>query len=313
MAELETGLSTVSTRFVTSVEKQFAAEVGDVMAFTEYERTLAQHLFLKIDSALKDFEVKRLKSDPSKTPYSWDHINMRKLALDAVHRVNLGLDAGIPNHIHPVPYFNNKEKKYDVDLRIGYIGKDYCRREAAVDKPVNVIYELVYSTDEFRPIKKALGNDIESYKFEIINPFARGHIIGGFGYIMYEDPRKNLLVIVTEDDFKKSEKAAKGDTFWKDHPVQMRYKTLVHRTTDKLKLDPRKVNSRSYLFVEGQEKEERVQHEINGNANGVTIDIEAKVIEEPEQPQVPEFAPDPTPTTGAISPEDVAHISGPNF
>lgn len=295
MAEQSTSteLSTVSTRFVDTVQKQFTAEIGDALAFTEYERTLAQHLFLKADAALKEFEAKRLTQagGDKKAPFTWENINMRKLALDAVNRVNLGLDALIPNHIHPVPYFNGKEKKYDLDLRMGYIGKDFYRRDAATEKPVNVIYELVYSTDKFKPLKKSLGNDIESYEFEITNAFDRGTVVGGFGYIMYEDPRKNLLVTVTEADFKESEKKAKGDTFWREYPVQMRYKTLVHRTTEKLRLDPRKVNSKSYRFVEEQERENHVQREIAENANTEPIDIEATVINEPTTPPEPEVPP----------------------
>lgn len=271
-------LQTVSTRFVAEVEKQFSAEAGALAAFTDYEKTLAQHLFLKVDSSLKDFDARRLaQGKTNQAPYTWENVNMRKLALDAVHRVKLGLDALIPNHIHTVPYFNGKEKKYDIDLREGYVGKDYYRRAAAIDKPVNIIYELVYSNDTFKPIKKSLNNDIESYEFEITNPFDRGKIVGGFGYIMYEDPRKNMLVIVTEDDFKKSEKAAKGDTFWKNHPTEMRYKTLVHRTTDKLNIDPKKVNAASYAYVEQQEKEVRVQREIEEKANTEFIDVEYEV------------------------------------
>ncbi len=290
-----TQLQVVSERFVTEVQRQFVAEMGNVLAFTEYERTLAQHLFLKADAALKDFEAKRLTKNNANqiTPYVWENINMRKLSLDAVHRVNLGLDAAIPNHIHPVPYFNGKEKKYDLDLRIGYIGKDYYRRDAAVEKPVNVIYELVYSNDKFRPIKKSFNNEIESYEFEVTNPFDRGNIVGGFGYIMYEDPRKNLLVILTEADFQKSEAAAPGETFWKKHPTEMRYKTLVHRTTEKLRLDPRKVNSKSYAYVENQEKEEQAQREIDENANTTTIDVkpESVTIVEPEAEPEPQQSP----------------------
>src|SRR5690625_2245311 len=145
--------STQSERFLVEVENQFTAQAGAPMAFTEYEKTLAQHLFLKVDNVLKDLEGKR--KNKNQAPIVWKNVNMRKLALDAVHRVKLGLDALIPNHIHPIPYFNSSEGKYDLDLRVGYVGKSYYRMQAAVDRPVDITYELVYSNDKFKPIKKS--------------------------------------------------------------------------------------------------------------------------------------------------------------
>lgn len=276
----EVAVKTSSERFLNNIQKQFAAEAGSPVAFSDYEKALAQHLFLKLDSVLQDFEAKRIKDGKtSQTPYNWHNVNMRKLSLDAVHTVQLGLDALIANHIHPVPYFNGKENKYDLDLRVGYVGKAYYRMEAAVEKPKDIVIELVYSTDHFKPIKKSFSNQIESYEFEIQNPFDRGNIIGGFGYLVYEDTTKNKLILVSEADFEKSRKAAKGDTFWSKHPVEMRYKTLVHRVTEKLQIDPKKVNA-SYLYVENKDSEEEVKREINENANKEVIDID---YSEPEQ------------------------------
>lgn len=268
--------ATQSERFLKNVETQFAAEAGAPMAFSDYEKTLAQHLFLKVDNVLKDLETKRLAaSKPYGESYTWQNVNMRKLALDAVHRVQLGLDALVPNHIHPVPYFNKREGKYDLDLRVGYVGKAYYRQQVAVDVPVGIVYELVYSTDEFIPLKKSFSNEIESYEFNIKNAFDRGDIVGGFGYIIYDDPKKNTLIMVGEKDFEKSKKAAQSDAFWSKHPVEMRYKTLVHRVTDKLQVDPKKVNATAYAYVENQEEEAVVRREINENANKEILDVES--------------------------------------
>lgn len=267
-------VQTGSERFLNNIQKQFAAEAGSPVAFSDYEKALAQHLFLKLDSVLKDLDNKRITNGKTQqTPYTWENVDMRKLSLDAVHTVQLGLDALISNHIHPVPYYNSKNKKYDIDLRVGYVGKAYYRMETAVVKPKDTVIELVYSTDSFKPFKKSLGNDVESYEFEIKNPFDRGNIIGGFGYLVFDDPTKNKLILVSEADFEKSRQAAKGDTFWSKYPVEMRYKTLVHRVTEKLQVDPKKVNA-SYLYVESKDAEESIRQEINEHANKEIIDIE---------------------------------------
>jgi recombination protein RecT len=266
---------TVSERFTGMVIKELSSTTGSGVTLSEDQKRLAQHLFVKIDATLNALEVKRAQQDRNGTPIVWANVNMQKLALDAMHRIELGLDALIPNHIHPIPYLNKKTGKYDLDLRIGYSGKDYYRRGIALEKPTDIIYELVYSTDKFVAHKKSLNNDIESFEFEIVNPFDRGKIVGGFGYICYEDKTKNKLIIVTEKDFEKSQKAAKSNEFWGKHEVEMRFKTLVHRVTDKLTIDPRKVTA-SFATVEQQEYEAEVEAEIAREANQDIIDVKAE-------------------------------------
>ena len=39
------------------------------------------------------------------------------------------------------------------------------------------------------------SHPVASYEFEITNPFDRGDIVGGFGYLEYDDPTQNLSLI----------------------------------------------------------------------------------------------------------------------
>ena len=66
---------------------------------TEYDKTLAQHLFVRIDAAFAEMNARKSGND---IPVSWNNVNMRKLAIDAVHRVQLGIDALIPGHLYPI-------------------------------------------------------------------------------------------------------------------------------------------------------------------------------------------------------------------
>jgi recombination protein RecT len=264
--ELQKKQGTISERFTAKVVAEFKGSIGD-LELSPYKRKLAQHLFIKIDAQLKFLEAKR-GDNKGKQPIVWDNVNMEKLAIDAVHRVELGLDALIPNHISPIPYWNGKLKKYDLDLRVGYAGKDLYRRKMAVREPLDIIYELVYSTDEFMPLKRTSGNPVESYTFKITNPFSRGDVIGGFAYLKYEDSKSNQLVIVTKADFDKSMNAAQSKDFWSKHPEKMQFKTLIHRATDALSIDPEKVNA-SYLVVEQDDATDAmiVETEITEKAN----------------------------------------------
>jgi len=269
---------TQGEKFTSLVIREFGSTISDSLEMTPYQKHLAQHLFIKIDATLKDLEARR---SSERQPIVWNNINLNKLAIDAVHRIDLGLDALIANHIHPIPYWNSKEGKYDLDLRIGYAGKDLYRRRMAVNEPQDIIYELVYSADRFIPIKRTLKNSVESYEFEVTQPFDRGDIVGGFGYIVYADSHKNQLVIVTETDFQKSKAMAKTQDFWTKNPVEMRYKTLVLRVTEKLQVDPRKVNE-SYLAVEAADDEAaeiEIEDEISENANKDIIDVDPETGE----------------------------------
>lgn len=245
-------MARTSQRFMEKVQDAFNQELATSKEFTEYEKQLARHLFIRINKQLKTFESKR--SNKSKLPYKWNNIDLEQLAIDAVHRINLGLDALIPNHISPVPYFSKDKNKYTLNLQIGYKGKDYYRRKAAVEEPKDIRYELVYSNDTFKPIKKDKNNEVEFYVFKPAdNAFDRGDIIGGFGYIVFEDETKNKLVTVSEEEFQKSQNIAKSNDFWSKWPDRMRYKTLVHRTTEQLQIDPEKTNAKSFGYVEQEE------------------------------------------------------------
>lgn len=289
----------ISERFVGMVMQEFNAAFGNGAQLTPMQKKLAQHLYLRIDKALQDAEAKRIKMGDKKLSYTWQNINLTKLAMDAMHRINLGLDGLVENHISPIAYWNSTQKKYDLDLRVGYVGKDYYRRKMAVEEPVDIVYELVYDTDEFRPIKKNATNEVESFEFEIKNPWNRGKVVGGFGYIMYSDPKKNKLVIVTEKDFQRSEKSAKANEFWKNNREQMQYKTIVHRTTEKISVDPEKINE-SYMIVEQDDMEETILGQIEDGANKEPIDIQA----EPETEQEPTEQPQEETTQGQESPKE---------
>ena len=277
---------TAAQRFTAIVLREFNGLTGTDLGLNDFQKKLAQHLFVKVDIALKSFEAKRKGS--SVAPYTWANVNLDKLAVDAIYRIDLGLDALIPNHIHPVPYFNERAGKYDLDLRVGYAGKDYYHRKFAVDPPVTVVYELVYSTDKFKPIK--LSDGVSKYEFEITQPFDRGQVVGGFGYVIYDDLRKNQLIIVSEEDFERSRKLARSTEFWDNYPIEMRLKTLVHRVTDKIPLDPTKTN-KSYAAVE---KDDEI---IEGTFHELPA-ASADELPNFDTPVPPPGTLDPTATTG---------------
>jgi recombination protein RecT len=279
-------LPAMSVRFVNEVEKQFADEMGNKIQFSDHEKILAQHMFLKVDQALKEFEDRRLsKGQNNKTPYKWKNVNMRNLALEAVYKVSLGLDALMKNHVHPVPYFNGHNKKYDIDLQTGFKGLIYKAMKFAIDPPKDIVAELIHENDHFKPLKSNFERNIESYEFEIENPFDRGKVQGGFGYIMYGDPTKNKLVLVSNKEFDKAKKAAPTKAIWNEWPEKMKLKTVVRRTVDEIDLDPEKTNAKALIREETGHAENEARREIEENANTQVLDIEPEETEEGPAPQ----------------------------
>lgn len=238
---------THSERFSAMVMKQFVGEVGE-LNYTEEQKALAQHMFLKIDAAM----IEHNKRKPG-VEVSWNNVNLTKLVPDVVYRVQLGIDALIPGHLYPIFYWNEASKKYNADLRIGYVGEIYFKQRASLRPVRDIRVELVYSNDEFLIYKKGVSNKIEGYDLKIKDPFDRGDLLGGFGYVEYEDDKSNILVVLSKAEIEKYRGKSKSDDFWGPWYDQMAYKTIVHRTTAKIVIDPTKINIAAMAHVEAQD------------------------------------------------------------
>jgi len=172
---------------------------------------LVQSYYYCISKALKIAEDKRVQKNKNNSDHKWDNnipvvwnnINIPELAKSIVDCSKLGLDMTIPNHLTPIPYYNRNTQKYDVVLQRGYIGVQHVAEHYALHKPKSVTVELVFSNDYFLPLKKSKDYPIESYEFSIKNPFDRGELRGGFGYIEFDEPAQNKLIIMDMNDIMK--------------------------------------------------------------------------------------------------------------
>lgn len=304
----------MSERFMNKVLQEFSGSVGEFQ-ITDYQRQLIQGYFIGVDRALKTAESERIRKNENNRdhkydnniPVTWQNINMADLALDVVHYARLGLDTMQANFITPIPYLNKKVGRYDINLMLGYNGIKYIAEKYALDPPKNVTIELVYETDTFRPYKKGRGNDTESYDFEITNPFDRGKIVGGFGYIEYGDPRKNELVIMSMRDIEKRKPEYASANFWGGKTVEwqkgqkvevekegwldeMCRKTLIREvySPKHILLDPRKVDE-NYQYMRQREAQLQATQDdmreiINVTANTVPIEEAAAQIAAPASP-----------------------------
>lgn len=295
---------TASERFTGMVINEFQGNVGQ-LNLNEYQKQLIRNYFIGIDNALKIAEERRSYSkkkanDPAIT---WQNVNMNKLAVDVVQNAKLGLDMAVTNHLSVVPYLNGKTNKYDLNLMPGYEGLRYVAIKYAIYPIIDIRVELVHKNDSFKMITK---NNVDGYEFDITNPFDRGEVTGGFGYIRYQDETRNKLVTMSKAELLKRKPSTAAAEFWggeKDKwengkkvgtetiegwQEEMLYKTMVRATCKKVPLDPKKINE-SYIYVmESAEnyyvenQEDKVNQEIEENANKELIDIKSEETMESE-------------------------------
>ena len=290
--QLQERKPTASERFTNMVVNEFQGNIGQ-LNLNEYQKQLIRNYFIGIDNALKIAETSRSysKKKANDPPIIWENVNMNKLAVDVVQNAKLGLDMAVTNHLHVVPYKNSKTNKYDLTLMPGYEGLKYIAANFALYKVADIKVELVYENDIFQPTYK---NNIEGYEFKITNPFSRGNVIGGFGYIRYENEVHNKLVIMSIDELLKRKPSTASAEFWggeKDvwengkiagkekiegWTNEMLYKTMVRATCKKVTVDPKKVND-SYIYV--MESTENYYIENQENKVQEEVDVETGEIE----------------------------------
>lgn len=318
LQQKKTVAMTQGERFAKMVCDNYGNNTSGIAQVTEFQKNLIAGYFIKIDRTLKAAEEERLRKNEKNTnhqydnnlPVTWENTNLLDLALDCVHYARLGLDMLEDNQLFPIPYKNNKTNKYDMTMMEGYNGKRLIALKYAVDTPKSVVAELVYSKDTFRPIKKGFNSKIDTYTFEIADPFDRGEVKGGFAYIAYDDESKNKLIMMSLNDILKRKPSRASANFWGDDNRnggwfdEMCLKTILREVygSKNMPLDAQKVDE-NYQYLKSREMEYarmEVQDEIDCNANRIVIgggatEIDTSTGEITETLEAPVKAPDKAP------------------
>lgn len=205
-----------SERFTQAVVKEFEGSVGK-MDLTPYQQKLINNYFIKLDQSLALAETKRMKTPEDKREslsYTWENININALAMQVVPLASVGLDPLQPNHVNLIPYKNGHTNKFDIKPIIGYRGTALKAIKYGLDSLEDVIVEVVYSNDIYKEIKKDANNKQDSYIFEVVSPFDRGEIIGGFYYHKYANSKSNLIKSFNLKQIEKRKQKYASAEFW---------------------------------------------------------------------------------------------------
>jgi recombination protein RecT len=321
-------------RFTNMVMKQYGS-LGTPYVFTQREKQLIRNYFICIDQMLQRTEAERLRKNNSNSDhkydnnlaYSWKTIDLPQLAQDLAHYARVGLDMMEDNSLFPIPYKSTKGNMYTITLMEGYNGIRLQAEKYALDPFKAVTVEVIFENDVFKPIKKDARNPVEGYEFDIPQPFNRGLPVGVFGYIEFDDPAKNKLVVFSKEDVMKRKPKYASPEFWggektvyeKGKPVrtqlegwlpEMYEKTMKREIygSKRIPRDPAKIDD-AYNYIRQREQQYVdiiTDAEVSelGNAAPVALP-EAPVIEVPDNPPAPPQEPPVTDKPAEPDDEDV--------
>ena len=277
MAEKETKLTPVK-QFSNMLAPAFETHFG--IAPTDNEISLMASYFYGIEKTI-------INSDGY---YKMAEVDTAQLRRDLIHYARLGYDCNVNDMLSFMPRKDGKTglvKMLPIEGKAGLIYKadKFCDEE---NKPIDYKVELVYSTDEFTMLKSDFENEGDSYTFKITNPFNRGDLVGGFGYLIYKDKSKNKLLEMSISEIMRYKPDKASDKFWGKWKEKMCIKTITKQLFKLVKLNPDKMSmySESLNVIENSDMDMLamdVQDEIVENANnGDIIDIDIEDISDIE-------------------------------
>lgn len=250
-------------------------DTGNGLEVTPKELDILKGYFLSIDLALQS----------SKDGLTWGMVNMKTLAPRLKHYARIGLDMQLPNHLFAIPFKSGNSKFVTMNLIPGYEGRKYMAKKFAINPFKDIIVHLVGKNDTFKPIYRDSTHSHDDYIFEE-NPFNKGEIIGGFAYVLYDDPEMNRLTVMSLEEIKKHKPARASAQFWEgDWREKMYVKTLLIEATKKIELDAEKI--REYKEDIAQLEADELNNVANENSievnekmsSGEVIDIDFEEIE----------------------------------
>lgn len=263
----------ISERFTQRVLSEIAGNNAQNFKVTEEQRRLVQGYYMGCDNALRNAGQK------------WENVNIdAALAGNIVKYMRVGIDMSIENSLWVIPRQNRG--KVDLTFQLGYEGRKQVAKRYSLSPIEDIRDELIYSTDKFKIIKRDAKHPVESYEFEVTNPFNRGTLIGGFVYVEFQDSRKNFVFTMSKAEIDKRKSKAQTTKVWDDWYDAMARKTIIHAACRRITIDPKLIDQdyKAILREETAASEANANAEIEANANnGEVIDV---------MPDVPYIPPD---------------------
>lgn len=262
-------------RFTNAVIKSYGDVAKDV-PISSKQMKLISNYYIKICDTIVGQQGSKIQN--------WNQVRLPELATTLAHMAKLNLDMSL-GHLSFMPFEYKNTNTFNLSPVISSSGYEYIAKTYGIEPHKQATIELVYDKDNFTITKKDSFHPCDSYTFEITNPFNRGEIIGGFGYLEFEDTSKNFILAMSVEDILKYKPKFAKDLFWSgENRKKMYEKTIAKQLFKRIKLDPDKVNSIQDSFDKIETEElnytaMEAKNEIDENmCSGEVVDIDFKEI-----------------------------------
>lgn len=272
--ENKTELS-IAQRFTNAVVKAYG-DVARGIEVTPKEMKLISNYYIKLDEMIKN---------PDTKIQNWKQVRLPELANTLAHMAKLNLDMSL-GQFSCTPFKHGETGTYDLVPVISKDGYWFIAKTYGITPPKRFVVELVYESDSFSIIKRDATHPCDEYTFSVTNPFNRGKIIGGFGYLEFEDKTNNFILAMSEEEILKYKPKYAKDSFWGgENKKKMYEKTIAKQLLKRVALDPNKVNlvQDSFKKIEAEELNytcsESKEVIDNNMCSGEIVDIEFEDVD----------------------------------
>lgn len=228
-----------SKEVVKSTGKGFVQTVVEVGGQNGFQPTNAQL------NLIRGYQTAMTNALQSKGITWADIVLDQKLYQDLVNNAQMGFDMRVENTIFPIPRRDKNAGKFRFTFQLGSNGYLWRAMKYSYGKVQDATPRLLYKGDTFIPHFRDMNHPYDTFEYtpkDILAEKKDEDIVGGFVYIIYDNPMQNKLVIMNRAEINKHRALAQSDNVWSQWYGGMAKKTLIIKAAKAITLDPSKID-----------------------------------------------------------------------
>ena len=204
----------------------------------------------------------------------------QKLYQDLVNNAQMGFDMRVENTLFPIPRRDKNTGKFRFTFQLGSSGYLWRAMKYSYGKVQDATSRLLYKGDTFIPHFRDMNHPYDTFEYtpkDILAEKKDEDIVGGFVYIIYDNPMQNKLVIMNRAEIDKHRALAQSDNVWSQWYGGMAKKTLIIKAAKAIPLDPSKIDDayQNSVAIENEGSDMDIQTDIlEKQATGEVVDAQ---------------------------------------
>lgn len=263
-----------SKEVVKSTGKGFVQTVVEVGGQNGFQPTNAQL------NLIRGYQTAMTNALQSKGITWADIVLDQKLYQDLVNNAQMGFDMRVENTLFPIPRRDKNAGKFRFTFQLGSSGYLWRAMKYSYGKVQDATSRLLYKGDTFIPHFRDMNHPYDTFEYtpkDILAEKKDEDIVGGFVYIIYDNPMQNKLVIMNRAEIDKHRALAQSDNVWSQWYGGMAKKTLIIKAAKAIPLDPSKIDDayQNSVAIENEGSDMDIQTDIlEKQATGEVVDAQ---------------------------------------